>query len=229
MYISPEEECFLDDVLITPAHALTKQVNSHYLPKLLAHHPQSPTAEREVAARNRLLNIDGFGLAYYTTARSDFLSDVDGPAPVLYKSCQPPLHDLNFLSLAANESTFALLAHVRAATSTPTVQVNAHPFTFGTIAFVHNGTIGRFKAIQRELCNAIDDDAFEAITGSTDSEHFAALYITYLCKGTGKQSWNSKYSIAQMKEALTRATTTLLELQRKMFGAEAPANSLNGE
>jgi len=45
-------------------HSLAKQVHEHYLPKLLHHDPNEITTEQEITARNRLFNVDGFGLAW---------------------------------------------------------------------------------------------------------------------------------------------------------------------
>lgn len=155
-YISSTEECLLEDVLVSkschfrlleppakpiftaPSHALTKQVQSHYLPKLFSHNPADHaghTTEAEVSARNRLFNVDGFGMAWYTPDFSLFETDepCDSPSlhPALYKNTQPPLHDWNFRSICANTASKAVFAHVRAATSTAVTPVNSHPFVFG--------------------------------------------------------------------------------------------------
>ncbi|TVY34262.1 putative glutamine amidotransferase [Lachnellula occidentalis] len=74
-YISHEEPCLLEDVLVTPAHALSKQVHQHYLPKLLSHDPAvhaEPTTEAEITARNRLFNVDGFGMVCNTASKVVF-------------------------------------------------------------------------------------------------------------------------------------------------------------
>ena len=84
-YVSPSEPCLLEDVLITPAHALSKQVHAHYLPKLISHVPGEETTESEISSRNRLFNIDGFGLAWYSHKREEFVNDTTGPRPALYK------------------------------------------------------------------------------------------------------------------------------------------------
>lgn len=94
---------------------------------------------------------------------------------------------------------------------------------------MHNGVIGNFVTIARDLCMLLDDDAYSNITGSTDSEHFAALYITYLCRGRGKEAWSATYSVQQMRDALIQAMVTIFELQVKKLGVMAPANSLNGK
>lgn len=202
-------------------------MQEHYLPHLLEHLPDNRQTETEAATRNKLLNIDGFGLAYYSTAQAEFTS-CNGPRPVVYKTVQPPLHDINFRSLAANTSTKVLFAHIRAATDTPIVMVNNHPFAFGRHVIMHNGSIGNFKIIARQLASRLDEETYANVKGSTDSEHFAALYITYLTKAAGKSAWEQMYSLDDMKHALERAASTLFELQREAQGDLAPANSLNG-
>ena len=174
-----------------------------------------------------MFNVDGFGLAYYTFASSEY-KGVAGPRPTLYKTPQPPLHDLNFRSIAANTRTTALFAHIRAATATPIVSVNNHPFVFGRHSIMHNGVIADFVAIARDLSSLLDDDAYSHISGSTDSEHFAALYITYLTSGRGIASWEESYPVDKMRAAMTKTVETVIELQHKHLGAEkVPANSLN--
>ena len=202
-------------------------MEDHYLPKLLAHLPDDAQAKHEADVRNKLFNIDGFGLAYYTHTQSDF-ELCNGPRPILYKTTQPPLHDINFRSLASNASTLALFAHIRAATDTPIVSVNNHPFAFGRHVVMHNGSIGDFKVIARDLAAKLESDAYSNIAGSTDSEHFAALYMTYLSRKRGKIAWNETYRLENMRDALKQAATTIFELQRDHQGDKAPANSLNG-
>lgn len=206
---------------------MVKQVQEHYLPNLLKHLPDNLETEIEADARNNLLNIDGFGLAYYSKAQASFTA-CNGPRPVVYKTVQPPLHDINFRFLAANTSTNVLFAHIRAATDTPIAMVNNHPFAFGRHVIMHNGSIGSFKTIARQLASRLDEETYTNIKGSTDSEHFAALYMTYLTQAAGKSSWEETYSLNDMKHALERAASTVFELQREAQGDLAPGNSLNG-
>lgn len=134
-------------------------MHEHYLPYLLSHDPNNITTEHEISARNRLFNVDGIGIAWYTNARSSFTSTDDahpepnkhtGTAddkqlapllPALYRTAQPPLNDLNFRSICANTSTTTCFGHIRAATATATASVNNHPFLFGRHAVMHNGVV----------------------------------------------------------------------------------------
>ncbi len=114
---------------------MSKQVHEHYLPKLMSHHPDASTTQQEITARNRMFNVDGFGMAWYTTAQADF-GEEEGPRPALYKHSAPPTNDLAFHSLCQNISTTNVLAHIRMASATPVVPINNHPFVFGRHTFV---------------------------------------------------------------------------------------------
>ena len=192
------------------------------------------TTKHEISARNRLFNVDGFGVAYYTPVATAFNSPTTasephlmGLRPALYKNHQPPLHDTNFRSLCANTSSTAIFAHIRAATATPVTSVNNHPFVFGRHAIMHNGSISNFVGICRNLADLLDDATYANIKGSTDSEHFAALYMTFLTNGRGETSWEEQYPVEEMRAAMRKATQTVTQIQRDKFGDLREANSLN--
>ena len=228
-YISPTEHCLLEDVLITPKHSLCMQVNQNYLPGLITSHKDSRQDEKEIVARNRFLNIDGFGLGFYNSTRSQFTT-VEGERPVLYRFERPPLRDPNFRSLAANTSTLTLFAHIRASSATPVVPVNNHPFAFGRHLIMHNGAIEDFEKIARVVCDRMHEDAFANMGGRTDSEHFAALYMTHLV-GPGAedtpQKWERAYPVQQMRDALLSTTRDIFEIQKQVLKDQTPGNSLN--
>jgi len=173
-----------------------------------------------------MFNVDGFGLAWYTSKREDF-GECKGSRPILYRSDRPPMHDGNFQNICANTATKALFAHVRAASASSVVSVNNHPFAFGRHIFMHNGFLQHYDSISRGMCNLMDEDAYGNIQGSTDSEHFAALYMTYLTEGQGRRSWGEQFSTEWMKLALVQTMETVVKLQKEKWGDEAAANSLN--
>ncbi|KEF62375.1 uncharacterized protein A1O9_00347 [Exophiala aquamarina CBS 119918] len=229
-YLSPDEECLLEDVLITPDHSLAKQVHDHYLPRLISHLPGQQTTKHEITLRNRLFNIDGFGVAWYTPVRSSFVSDTPGGLrPALFKTTSPPMNDANFHSICTNTSTTAVFAHIRAATgSTSVASINNHPFTFGRHTLMHNGIISNFSDIRRALLPLLSKATFENVHGTTDSEHLAALYMTYLTRGGDRATWELQYSVAEMRDALTAAHRKIIALQQQVLGPEnVQANSLN--
>ncbi|KAI9652987.1 MAG: hypothetical protein M1821_007740 [Bathelium mastoideum] len=233
-YISHSEPCLLEDVLINPKHSLSKQVHEHYLPKLIHHHSDIDVhdQQKQIDARNALFNIDGLGVAWYTSAKSDFNTLTggvlsEGLRPAMYKTTQPPLNDFNFRSISANTSTLCCFAHIRAASATAIASVNNHPFIFGRHTFMHNGVVSNFVQIQRQLSQDIHDDAFENIHGSTDSEHIAALYITYLTEGGGRAAWEKTYETHVMVDAMQRVIQKVIKLQNDTPGTQRLPNSLN--
>ncbi|KAF2235858.1 N-terminal nucleophile aminohydrolase [Viridothelium virens] len=236
-YISHSEPCLLEDVLISPKHSLSKQVHDHYLPKLI-HHDSAVNVrdqQKQIDARNVLYNIDGLGVAWYTSAKSDFHSPNiggtvvinEGLRPAMYKTIQPPLNDFNFRSICANTSTRCCFAHIRAASATAIASVNNHPFIFGRYAFMHNGVVSDFVRIQRQLSQLIDDDAFANIQGSTDSEHLAAVYMTFLTGGKGRAAWEVSYELHDMLDAMQRTIALVVKLQNDVLGQKKRPNSLN--
>lgn len=150
---------------------------------LLSHspsdHPEN-TTRAEITTRNRLFNVDGFGMAWYTDALSSFSPASAGRPnlhPALYKTIQPPLHDTNFRSICSNTSSKVVFAHIRAATATAIAPTNNHPFTFGIYTIMHNGYISDFAAVKRQICDAMSLAAYSHIQGSTDTEIIAALFM----------------------------------------------------
>ena len=73
----------------------------------------------------------------------------------------------------------------------------------------------------------MDDDAYANIHGWTDSEHFAALYITYLTKLKSQKSWEQQYTVKQMRAVISNVIGTVVKLQRKKLGSWAEPNALN--
>lgn len=135
---------------------------------------------------------------------------------------QPPQNDINFKSLVMHSSSTCVFAHIRFATSA-VHEFNNHPFAFGRHIFMHNGTVTEFTRIRREMSALVTSAAFENIQGSTDSEHVAALYFTYLAPD---DNWERTYTVQEMKRALDKTIFTILQLQKKLPG-DIEANSLN--
>jgi glutamine amidotransferase len=113
-------------------------------------------------------NGDGFGLGWYGA----------GEGPGLYHSVSPAWSDANLRELAAHIESPLFIAHMRAAIGSPVQQTNCHPFRHGRWLFVHNGYLGGFKAMRRDLVLAVDPSLFPGITGSTDTETVFHLALT---------------------------------------------------
>ena len=113
-------------------------------------------------------NGDGFGLGWYG----------NGGQPGVYHSVAPAWGDPNLRELAAHIESPLFLAHIRAAIGSPVQQTNCHPFRRGRWLFVHNGFIGDFHLLRRELMLAVDPSLFAEVQGSTDTEVVFYLALT---------------------------------------------------
>jgi glutamine amidotransferase len=114
-------------------------------------------------------NGDGFGLGWY----------LDGEPPGLYRSTEPAWNDRNLRELSGAIRSGMVLAHVRASTGSPVQQTNCHPFRHGHWLWMHNGVIAGFRDVHRELAMMVDPDLFPDIEGTTDSELFFYLALTF--------------------------------------------------
>lgn len=100
-------------------------------------------------------NADGWGIAHWV-----------GDDREVIKSTMPAFADDQFAEIASQIWSEAAIAHVRAATVGGVSDENTHPFTFGTWAFAHNGTIPAFDHVSTRL----DIGPFGPPDGQTDSE-----------------------------------------------------------
>lgn len=114
-------------------------------------------------------NGDGVGIGWYGEHR----------APGLYRSIEPAWSDRNLREIAGQVRSPLFLAHVRASTGTEVQQTNCHPFRHGRWLWMHNGGIARFHELKRELELAVDPSLYAEIAGSTDSEVFFYLALTF--------------------------------------------------
>jgi len=65
-------------------------------------------------------------------------------------------------------------------------ETNCHPFQIGPYLWMHNGSIQNFARIKRRLCSALSDRLYNAIEGTTDSEHAFGLFLELLGDTSGK-------------------------------------------
>jgi glutamine amidotransferase len=113
-------------------------------------------------------NGDGFGIGWYAV----------GEIPGIFHSVEPAWNDRNLRELAAHIEAPIVFAHIRASSGTPIQQTNCHPFRYGRWLWMHNGSIGGFHEVKRDLALAVDPSLYPAIEGSTDSELFFFLALT---------------------------------------------------
>src|SRR2546427_8091531 len=72
-----------------------------------------------------------------------------------------------------------VFAHIRASTGSPVQQTNCHPFRHGRWLWMHNGLIYDFLKVKRDLVLEIDPALYPEIEGTTDSELFFHLALTF--------------------------------------------------
>jgi predicted glutamine amidotransferase len=113
-------------------------------------------------------NGDGFGIGWYGAADT----------PGVYRSIEPAWNDRNLRDLAAHIRSGLVLAHVRAAIGSAVQQTNCHPFRYGKWLFMHNGFLGDFGKVKRDLVLAVDPSLYPSIEGSSDTEVFFHLALT---------------------------------------------------
>lgn len=122
--------------------------------------------------RTEPMNADGFGIAWYPPDPTE--------PPALFRSVTPAWSNANLRHLARVTESHCILAHVRAATIGLTViEPNCHPFAWGTLCFMHNGTLGGFHDIRRQLLSELSVEAFDLIQGTTDSELIFAVFVDH--------------------------------------------------
>jgi len=142
----------------------------------LLYRPQHSLIERQSIGAQEMsipINGDGFGISWY-----DFSLDDE---PCQFRSVRPSWSDLNLRYLARKIKSPMLFAHIRAATPGSLVEeVNCHPFVYGKLTWMHNGMVQGFGRMRRGLLRELKDEAYDAIHGSTDSEHLFGLFLNNL-------------------------------------------------
>ena len=114
-------------------------------------------------------NGDGFGIGWYDATA----------APGVFRSIEPAWNDQNLRELAGHITSHLFFAHLRAAIGSAVQQTNCHPFRHGRWLLMHNGFIGGFAKIKRDLLLAVDESLFPNIEGTADTEVLFYLALTF--------------------------------------------------
>ena len=183
----------LDRLLEKPEHSLIVQ----------SYQPREMTAG--------LLNADGFGLGWYHPQKQAH--------PYTYKNVLPIWSDINLPQLSRYIESNCVLGYVRSATPGLSVDLlNCQPFTQENLLFIHNGYIDNFRqTLYRPIRNSLKDGIYQAIHGTTDSEHIFALILN---------QWQIQPDIS-LKEAVTNALKQLDKLAIS-YNANFSANIILG-
>jgi len=139
--------------------------------------------------RKEPLNGDGFGVGWYD-------HDID-PIPCVFTSTRPAWSDRNLFHLSEKIRSTCFFAHVRAASRGSYVsQFNCHPFQCKQFLWMQNGKIADFPKIKRRVRDSLDDEYYNFIKGTTDTEHTFALFLNLLAEHL------EDYSIGDLRETL---------------------------
>jgi glutamine amidotransferase len=114
-------------------------------------------------------NGDGFGVGWYGARET----------PGVFHSTLPAWNDRNLRELSAHAVAGQVFAHIRASTGSAVQETNCHPFRHGRWLWMHNGALADFPVVKRDLVLAVAPELFPEIEGSTDSEVFFHLALTF--------------------------------------------------
>lgn len=118
-------------------------------------------------------NADGFGIGFYTDPKL-------GSAPCVFTSTIPAWNCTNLQRIATKTASRLIFGHVRATTEGSLSEDNCHPFTFGSLMWMHNGGLGGWRHIKRRLGERLADKWYLGVKGGTDSEWAFALFLDTL-------------------------------------------------
>jgi glutamine amidotransferase len=152
----------LEKLLYEPEHSLIVQ---SYQPKEMI---------------SGVVNADGFGVGWYHSQKDT--------NPFTYKNTLPIWNDINLPSLCRYVDSDCIVSYVRSATSGQALDfANCQPFAYQRLLFTHNGRIENFRSsLYRPIRNQLNDEIYQLIKGSTDSEHIFALLLNQWQANPGK-------------------------------------------
>ncbi|KAF4120858.1 glutamine amidotransferase [Geosmithia morbida] len=152
------DEILLSKLILDPTHSILKQ---------------SFDSRLRLDTRRGQNNADGFGIGFYTDRKL-------GDCPCLFTSTIPAWNCTNLHRIASKTASHLIFAHVRATTEGSISEDNCHPFTHGTLMWMHNGGLGGWKHIKRRLGDKLADKWYLSVQGGTDSEWAFALFLDTL-------------------------------------------------
>ncbi|KKA27381.1 hypothetical protein TD95_000468 [Thielaviopsis punctulata] len=152
------DDILLSKLILDPAHSILRQ---------------SFDSRLRLDTRRGQNNADGFGIGFYTDPKL-------GKAPCLFTSTIPAWNCTNLQRIASKTASHLIFAHVRATTEGSLSEDNCHPFTHGSLMWMHNGGLGGWKHIKRRLGDKLADKWYLNVRGGTDSEWAFALFLNTL-------------------------------------------------
>ncbi|HSW29389.1 MAG TPA: class II glutamine amidotransferase [Longimicrobiales bacterium] len=169
--------------------------------------------------RSEPLNGDGFGIGWYAPRISQ--------EPALFHQITPAWNNRSLQSIAKVVCSPCIMAHVRAATPGSDVNLaNCHPFGYGGYLLMHNGHVGGFRKIRRQLLDSLSDEAFDVPRGSTDTEHLFAVFVDELLRNgcsvePGAASASDGEGALELARRLSTAIARVLALSEERGDGES--------
>ncbi|MGI4953602.1 MAG: class II glutamine amidotransferase [Janthinobacterium lividum] len=168
------EPVLMDSLITAPCHSLIHQ-------SLHASEGKTET------------NGDGFGVGWFGERET----------PGLYREVRPAWSDENLRSIASQVRSGTFFAHVRAATGTATSRANCHPFAQGRYLFMHNGQVGGWQQVRRQVEAMIPDALYPMRAGTTDSE---AIFLAAMGNGLDQDPVGALHdTLARVKSFMRQA------------------------
>ena len=179
-----------------------------YLADLITRSEQSLIRQSfRAREREEPLNGDGFGVGWYA-------HHVD-PTPCVFTGVTPAWSNRNLQRLADKITSTCVFAHVRAASpGTGVMELNCHPFQYRQFLWMHNGRVPRFGRVRRRLREQLEDEFYDLIQGTTDSEHAFALFLNRMRERL------ETYDLAVLVDAMRDTIFELERLNREAGHAE---------
>lgn len=196
-----KDDILLSNLILHPAHSILTQ---------------SYDARLRLDMR-RPHNGDGFGIGYYTDPKL-------GPEPCIFTSTIPAWNCRNLERIASKTTSSLVFAHVRATTEGNLSEQNCHPFEHGCLMFMHNGGVGGWKHVKRQLASMIGDRWFMSVQGSTDSEWSFALFLDSLDKlgiDPSSNPGDKGFGHSVLRKALLKTIASINKLTSAIENEEA--------
>ena len=153
----------------------------------IAYRGETIPLEHYVTAPAHSLVVQSLGRSNRPPAPTATASGWAGTAntrnPGLYREVRPAWSDENLRYLCRHIRSHLYFAHVRASTGTPITRPNCHPFACGRWMFMHNGLVGNWSRLRRQVEALIPDELYGSRIGTTDSE---AVFLAILGAGGDK-------------------------------------------
>jgi gamma-glutamyl hercynylcysteine S-oxide hydrolase len=204
-------EATLSSIVLEPEHSLLVQ---SYAPKEMM---------------SGVVNADGFGVGWY--------APWSGDEPAVYRSEGPLWSDRSFAGIAPRIRSHNILAAVRSATpGLPVEESGVPPFSSGPYLFAHNGAIEGFRhTAMRPLRDALSDESYAGLLGTTDSETIFAGLVDRLredpadlTRATGETVQHVTRVCGRLGvgATLNLAVTDGTEMAFARYSTDGPGNSL---